>query len=43
MRPAMIARVKRKRLKRKTPAETTKSLNGNGGGITDATSTDSTS
>ncbi len=43
MRPAMIARVKRSKLKRKTPAVITNNLNGNGGGISEATSTDNTS
>src|ERR1044072_4068890 len=38
-----IAMVKRTSCRRNTPAETTNSLNGNGGGKTEATSTDSTS
>ena len=39
----MIAIVKRVRLKRNTPAVITNTLNGNGGGISEATSTDKTS
>ena len=40
---AMIASVKRVRLKRKTPAVNTNNLKGNGGGIIEATNTESTS